>query len=152
MRRTYHALALALVWASTVSAQTPASNGKPATIPPQPLHEKPAALDEQLITFDDRLADLLWTNGHWQLWAGPHLLKDFGRNETEGRRALALIRELHLTQRGTVGSPRTIMEYWLADGRAPTGMFPGWRTIPIDQASLRVEQTQGYWFVRDNSN
>src|SRR5262249_15977853 len=124
-----------------------------ATTAPQPLPDAhPIAFDEELASFDDRLADLLWVGGRWQLWVGPQLLKDFGRHEHEARQALAAIRQLHLTQRGTVGSPRTIMEYWLADGRAPTGLFPGLRTIPIDQASLRVEAAQGYWWVRDNSN
>jgi hypothetical protein len=98
------------------------------------------------------LADLRWHDGRWQLWAGPQLLKDFGRRETEGRLALRLIRELHLTQHGTVGSPRPIMEYWLSDGHVPTDPTPGLRTIPIDRTSLRTELVQGYWCVRDARN
>src|SRR5262245_1908596 len=133
---------------SAAVAEMPAA----PTAPQPPPVAPPVALNADLATFDDRLADLLWVGGLWQLWAGPHLRKDFGRREHEARQALAAIRQLHLTQRGTVGSPRTIMEYWLADGRAPTGLFPGLRTIPIDQASLRVEAAQGYWWVRDNSN
>jgi hypothetical protein len=112
----------------------------------------PTALNEELSNFDDRLADLHWQDGRWQLWVGPQLLKDFGRRETEGRFALTVIRQLHLNQRGTVGSPRPIMEYWLSDGRVPTDTVPGLRTMPIDRASLRTESVQGYWCVRDARN
>ena len=59
------------------------------------------------------------------------------RREFEARQALRLIRELHLTQRGTVGGPDPIMEYWLADGQAPQGLVSGLRTVPLDPAGLR---------------
>src|SRR5262249_10882345 len=60
-----------------------------------------------------------------------------------------LIRDLRLTEYGTVGEPAPVMEYWLSAGQAPQGRVPGLRTLPIDQATLRVEQAQGQWCVRD---
>jgi hypothetical protein len=106
---------------------------------------------EELTQFDDRMAELQWANGRWQLWAGGELLKDFGRREADARQALQLVRELQLTQHGIVGSPRPMMEYWLSDGQAPHGLFPGLRTTPIDQRTLRVQDIQGYWCVRDGA-
>jgi hypothetical protein len=112
----------------------------------------PPPLEEELVTFDDRLADVHWNGGRWQLWSGPYLLKDFGRREADARQALAVLRNLHLTQHGTVGSPRAIMEYWLSDSRPPTETVPGARTIPIDQTSVHVEQVESYWCVRDKNS
>jgi hypothetical protein len=41
------------------------------------------------------------------------------------------------------------MEYWLADGKAPQGLTGGLRLLPVDLASLRAEQLQGQWCLRD---
>jgi hypothetical protein len=125
----------------------PAPTVPPPTAPARETAAPP--LEEELVTFDDRLADLQWNDGRWQLWAGPRLLKDFGRREMEARQALAVLRELHLNQHGTVGSPRAIMEYWLSDSKPPNSITPGFRTLPIDQSSVHVEQVQSYWCVRD---
>jgi hypothetical protein len=179
MRRTTLVLAAALLWASITQGQTPTPTDFPnrPTVSPvtarpmqprasistkmSPLAVTPPRISlnfgdlqlvENLVHFDDRIVELQWHEGHWQLWAGPELIKDFGPRQAEARQALSLVRELHLTERGTVGTPRTIMEYWLSDGRAPAGMLPAVRSMPIDQGILRTEQIQGYWCVRDNTN
>jgi hypothetical protein len=121
------------------------------TMPRPPVVPRLADLAENLITFDDRLVELQWEEGHWQLWASGMLLKDFGRHEREGREALRLIHELRLNQFGTVGAPRPIMEYWLSDGQAPQGMTPGLHKVPLDTTSLRVDQIQDCWCLRDSA-
>src|SRR5262249_7086077 len=131
------------------TSPSPESAPSPAAVVGPPAPNLPVTLAENLSNFDDRLADLHWTDGHWQLSAGSQLLKDFGRRESDARKALALIRELHLTQHGTIGSPRPIVEYWLSDGRVPTEALPGLRTMPVDRTTLRAEQVQGFWCVRD---
>jgi hypothetical protein len=93
---------------------------------------------------------VVWKEHSWQLIAGVHLLKDFGRREAEARQALRLIGQLGLNQRGTVGNPQPVMEYWLANGCAPIGFTPGLRRLPLDVANLRVEQMQAQWCVRDD--
>jgi hypothetical protein len=82
--------------------------------------------------------------------AGGMVLKDFGRRDAEARQALRLIQELGLTQRGTVGRPAPVMEYWLAGGRGPQGLTTGLRRLPLDIKSLRVEQVQAQWCLRDD--
>src|SRR5260370_1417810 len=74
---------------------------------------------EQLVTFDPRQAELRWEDHNWRIMAGDVFLKDFGFQQEEAREALRVIRDLGLTQQGTVGYPRPVMEYWLAGGHAP---------------------------------
>ena len=107
---------------------------------------------ESTITFDTDQVELQWSQreNRWQLFAGAVFLKDFGRSDTEGREVLRLIRELRLNSLGTVGVPRPIMEYWLVNGEPPRGPVNGLRTLPLDTATLRVEQVQGHWCLRDN--
>jgi hypothetical protein len=113
--------------------------------------QQPAAAPgpENLVSFDNLRVDLSWANNHWQLKSGDVVLKDFGRRELEAHQALRLIRDLHLTQRGTVGSPNTVMEYWLSNGRAPQGLAPGLRTVALEPNILSVAQDQGQWVLRD---
>jgi hypothetical protein len=100
-------------------------------------------------TFDTDQVELQWKDNRWQLFSGSVFLKDFGRSEIEGRVVLRLVRDLHLNSRGTVGVPHPIMEYWLVNGEPPRGPVPGLRTLPLGLATLRVEQVQGQWCLRD---
>jgi hypothetical protein len=133
MRRLLFFL-MAFLSVRSVSAQMPAPAGR--------------APAEQLVTFDPAEVELRWLNNTWQLFAGGTLLRDFGHNQVAGWEAVRLIRALHLTQHGTIGSPRPIMEYWLSDGQAPQGIG-GTLLVPLDLASLRVETIQGQWCVCD---
>jgi hypothetical protein len=108
-----------------------------------------APVREALTTFDPQRADVVWSQNHWQLVADGQVLKDFGRREVEARVALRVLRDLHLTQHGVVGSPHPVMEYWLSDGRAPHGLTSGLHVLALEPGQLRVEQTQGQWTVRD---
>jgi hypothetical protein len=133
MRHAAILLAFSLCLIRAVSAQTAPS--------PQPV--------EQLLRFDYRLTELEWIGGRWQLRAGSIWLKDFGRREKDARQALRLIRELRLTQYGTVGKPQAVMEYWLADSRAPQSLPTGLHTTTFDPQALRVEYIQEQWCLRD---
>jgi hypothetical protein len=121
----------------------------PQSAPPAPL---PEDLDphENLVTFDPGAAQVLWRDHHWLVVIGEKVLKDFGRHEAEARQALRLIQELHLSQRGTVGSPSPVMEYWLAEGQGPVGLVTGARLVPVDPDALRVERIQTTWCLRDD--
>src|SRR5262249_20119502 len=66
--------------------------------------------------------------------------------DQEARQALRLILELGLNQRGAIGSPWPVMEYWLRDGQAPQLLTrTGLRTMTLQPAAMRVEQIQGQW-------
>jgi hypothetical protein len=117
-----------------------------APVPAQPV----STLVEDLTSFDGASARLEWRDHRWVVIAGDQVLKDFGRREADARQGLRLIHDLGLTQRGTVGRPAPVMEYWLAAGRTPSGSTPGLHLLPIDQGSLRVEQIQAQWCLRDD--
>jgi hypothetical protein len=128
----------------------PTPPGK-TTLPPNSVSAVPSLpVQENLFSFDPRQVELRWEGNHWLLVAGGVLLKDFGQRQGDGRQALRLVRELGLTQLGTVGTPQPVMEYWLVGEQAPRGPVPGLRPNPLDLATLRLEQVQGQWCVRDN--
>jgi hypothetical protein len=135
----------------------PGLAGEARPLPPAKLTTSPAPATptpsdvraETLVSIRPQLIDLQWKDDRWQLVDGGEPIKDFGRREQEAKIALYLIRELGLTQRGTIGAPQPVLEYWLANGQAPVGPVPGLRTRPIDLATLRVEELQKQWVVRD---
>lgn len=153
---------------SSSQAASPGATGQPATVslpgrtalpdggrgsaapgnvlPVSP--QEPPLPEHSLVHFDPLQAELRWQAGSWQLWSGEVLLKDFGTHLAEARQALYLVRLLHWTEHGTLGTPRPILEYWLSNGQAPQGSGVG-QLLPLDQATLRVEMLQGQWWVRD---
>jgi hypothetical protein len=147
-----HYLGMCCLICVAVAAQSysPSGNG-PATRPPVAELRPPSAADvpENLTTFDNEQTEIQWLDGRWQLRAGTVWLKDFGRHETEAREALRIIRELKLTQVGSLGYPRPVLEYWLVNGRAPANTIIGLRTTAFDRENLRIEQVQGQWCLRD---
>jgi len=133
--------------ASPAPAKTQAA---PAT-PDTRLSETASSLPrpENLTTFEPTAVELKYNEGRWVLMAGSTMLKDFGLNEQEARQAWYLIRELHLNQRATIGAPKPVLEYWLRDGHAPESLPRSVRSMPLNPSALRVEQSQGFWVVRE---
>ncbi len=139
MRHTALCLALACL-AGTVRGQGLTMSPAPAT----------GAGADSLVAFDPDSTEIRWGAGHWQLLAGGRCLKDFGTREADAREALRLIRDLRLNQYGTVGTPRPVIEYWLTNGQAPQGFAGRARLLPLDANSLRAEEVQGQWCLRDD--
>jgi hypothetical protein len=153
-------LALIALFSAFIAAQPGPAQAPPGQVPfghedvvpgVAPRGPSPGQTQEKLLSFDPLEVELRWVGGRWQLFTKGALLKDFGAQRNEAWEALRLIRSLQLTQQGSIGSPHPIMEYWLADGRAPQGLGFGLRLLSIDQATLRVESIQGQWCVRDTS-
>jgi hypothetical protein len=155
MPRTRSLLLAALLWTGPVHGQG-ASPQQSAPQPPRPGEpagpgaQKTTPPPENLVTFDYRRAEVRWMDQRWQLLADGVWLKDFGRREADARDALRTIQSLRLTQRGTVGTPAPVMEYWLSDGQAPGRIAAAGRIQKLDLPSLRVEAVRGQWCLRDN--
>jgi hypothetical protein len=118
-------------------------------VPPaaQPRTSLPASTG--LRAFDYRTTEVKHVDNRWVLLADGAVLKEFGSREADAREALVLIRGLKLNQHGTVGTP-PVMEYWLADGHAPfTAETNHLKLAPLDLNTLRVEESDGQWRVRD---
>lgn len=115
----------------------------------QPGSAGAITLVERLDSFDEGMAELRWSQGDWQLWAGSVPVKDFGKNEQEAQTVLHLIRALHLDTRGRLGAPQAIAEYWLSAGKPPSAAPDGARTLAFDPSSLSVVQVNGQWMLRE---
>lgn len=104
------------------------------------------------IWFDPAKVQVEWSNRRWLLVHEGEMLKDFGAREQEARQALRIIQEFGLNQYVVIGTPTPVMEYWLVDGKAPQGTVrSGMRALPLEPGTLRVEQMNGQWCVRDRS-
>jgi hypothetical protein len=121
--------------------------------PVSPGNAPPAApppVLEQFQTFDPFALRVAWQNRRWQIVSGQQVVKDFGSQEQDARQALRLIQELRLNQRAVIGGAGSLMEYWLTDGQAPARVIQtGLRGLSLDPGTLRVEDLQGQWCVRD---
>lgn len=142
---------------TTPRQSTPPAPPAPTTPPPRPLPPvAPTPLPpvgtlggENLRGFDYRFVELQYRERRWHLQQQGEVIKSFDQREIEAHEAVRLIREFRLTQHGTIGSPQPIMEYWLSNGQAPTAPVAGLSLLAIDHATLRVENFQGRWLVRD---
>jgi hypothetical protein len=144
-------LTLALMFPSRGGSALPTAVAPPR--PTTPLATAPTlteAFPEHLTSFENGRARVDWSADGWHLVVNGATLKDFGRRESDARQALRLIRELRLNQHGTIGGPTPSLEYWLSDGLPPRGPATELHTLPIDGASLHVEQLQTQWVLRDN--
>ncbi len=144
-------LALSMVFSQAADpavTQRPAAPTPPAA--PAVPAKTPAAPAETIRSFDADHAFADWSFQGWKVSADGATIKDFGRSESDARQALRLIRDLRLNQRGVIGGPTPSVEYWLSDGKPPQGSSSGLRVLPIDGASLRVEQAEGQWVLRDD--
>lgn len=103
-----------------------------------------------LVKFDHRELELRRVRDRWQLRGGADFVKDLGTNESDAKEALRLIRELRLTEHGTIGTRQPVIEYWLADKQSPVGLVNPRRLGAIDLKSLQVVLIQGHWCLRDN--
>jgi hypothetical protein len=130
-----------------VNPALPAAPRPPALLPPVP-DTVPA---DGLTHFDPNLLQINWSQEGWRLRAGELVLKDFGKEQDNARQALRIIRDLRLTQYGTIGSPAPVLEYWLTNKEAPQGRVHDARVYPIDLGTLRAECSQGQWHLRDEA-
>jgi hypothetical protein len=115
----------------------------PPTPLPQTAQTSPVPASQR---FDTASLRLLSQSGRWQLWAGNLLLKDFGAAERDASEALQVFRDLRVNSHASVSD---VFEYWLTDGQAPYAFTGRRQVIPFDLHTLRVEQMNGQWVLRD---
>src|SRR5436305_4654371 len=105
----------------------------------------------KLTSFDPEKVQVERRDERFVILAGDHLLKECGKREQEAYQVANLIRQLGLNQQGAIGTKETIMEYWLVNGQAPTALPRGLRVLPINLEEVRLEQSQGFWVLRENA-
>jgi hypothetical protein len=104
---------------------------------------------EELVKFVPEQTELRLINDRWFLCCGRTGIKDLGPDERTAREALNLVRDLRLTQRGSIGQPLPVIEYWLADSKAPQALTRNLTLQAFNPDRLHVEQLQGQWCVLD---
>ena len=119
--------------------------------PSVPVADTGLPRPENLTAFDPLAVEIKWDGSRVTLQAGGKVLKDFGTGAEEARQAWHLIREMGLNQHATIGGPRPVLEYWLKDGQPPHTLPGGVRVLPLDPSGLRLEQTQGFWVLRERA-
>ncbi len=123
----------------------------PGKLPVEVL--RPKLLDikpvDRITKFDPHAVEVRRDGQRWQLWSGKTMLKDFGDYRDRAFEARRLVAELKLTERGAIGSPEPVMEYWLADGQAPPLPSLARSVISFDPDSLKVREQDGYFYLGD---
>lgn len=99
------------------------------------------------IAFDNAKAEVKNLNNSWKVVAGDLWLMDFGPHEDQARMALQVIKHYGINQQCFTGRPTRTMEYYLADGKPPTGAFEGEDAIPFNPANLEARQINGRWKI-----
>ncbi|MGF1581755.1 MAG: hypothetical protein ACFCD0_20690 [Gemmataceae bacterium] len=139
---------------------TPVPNAEPRNLPesvvrqanqrpPITIVRKNTDPAKTLTRFDPQQAQARWVQGRWEVQAGTVWLKDCGRDRVLARDCCDLIRALGVNQRGTIGTPYPIMEYWLTNGKAPQTVSTRMRLWNIDLQSLRAVEVSEDWCVAD---
>jgi len=105
--------------------------------------------DQDCVRFDPEGAELkmVLRNGlpHWGLYEGEHGIADLGVVPDDAETALEIIRHYGMNRICFVGRPDPSMTYFLVDGAAPNGAYPGETCEPIDpnRTEIRSVRTGG---------
>lgn len=102
---------------------------------------------EDCISFDADRAQIRRYSASWKLVVGTLWLRDFGDSEAEARKALEIIKHYGLNSQCFVGRPNPSLEYYLTDGRAPTGPLAGEDCIGFNPAGLEIKKSGGRWKI-----
>lgn len=175
MRRTILSLIAAALPASFAQAQSPpesprygspllpppAQANRPASLLPESPPSTPKKLPTELLQpklldlkqpapttkFDPHAVEVRREGPRWQLWAGKTMLKDFGPYRDRAYEARRYIAELNLTERGAIGTPEPVMEYWLTNGEAPPLPAFSRNVIPFEPEALTVRSENGAYYL-----
>ena len=105
------------------------------------------ALTEDIVPFDWHNVAAKLVDGNWKVVDGDHWLLDFGSNQANANKAVAVIKRYHLDSHGFVGRPEAPMEYYLSGGKGPVGAMKGEDAIAFDPTKLEAKQINGSWKV-----
>jgi len=113
---------------------------------------QPSVGKEDCISFNPATTAVQQIQGSWKIVDGSHWMFDFGNNESEARRALAIIQKYRMNQSCFVGRPNPSFQYMLVSGNAPVGALGGEDCVSFNPATTAVQQIQGSWKIVDGSH
>lgn len=110
---------------------------------------------QDCICFNNAGAELKSIGGNWKIVDKDNWILDFGSDANMGQQSLDIIQHYKLNNICFVGRPfrdgKIKMMYFLADGRAPEGTFPGEDAIQFDPARVKAEEIDGRWKLVQDS-
>jgi len=141
---------LCVVGAASAQSFPPLAPNPPTLAKPVPAADEPVKLsfEENLVRFNPQDVQVVLRSPRWLLVVNNATLKDFGPNERDARDAQRVIRDYNLDAMGSIDGAQPPFEYWLSQGRPPTGGFRG-MAIPFRREKVRAEKVSGVWCVRD---
>lgn len=107
---------------------------------------------EDCIGFQGPKATVEYVDGRWKIVVGRIWLLDFGDNQQEAQRSLKIIQYYGLNQQCFVGRPDPSMEYYLIDGKSPSGSMEGEDCIGFNPEATNVENVGGRWKITEGSH
>jgi hypothetical protein len=113
---------------------------------------EPEPTKEDCIPFNYRNARVVNVKGSWKIVVGNMWLKDFGTNKAEADKALRVIVYYRMNSQCFVGRPDPSLEYYLTDGKAPTGSLPEEDAIAFDPSKIQVKQIGGRWKIVEGNH
>jgi len=91
--------------------------------------------------------------GRWKVTQGNMWVLDFGSSQANAKRAVAVIKHYRLNAQCFVGRPaapgKTVMQYFLSQGRPPQGAFAGETATRFTLPTLTVLRLGGNWQLMD---
>lgn len=109
-------------------------------------------LKEDCIYFDYRYAQVKYINRSWKIVVGNIWLLDFGYKYNEAVKALKIIKYYRMNSQCFVGRPNPSMEYYLVNGYAPVGPYPGEDAIYFNPYTIQVKRINNRWKIVDGNH
>lgn len=107
---------------------------------------------EDCISFDPDTLTIEQEGSQWLLTDGRSRMKLF-EDRDEAERAVEIIQHYGMNDQCFIGRPDSSLEYWLVDGRAPTGSMPGEDCVGFDPTNLEVRQrSSDLWLLVDGDH
>ena len=135
-----------------VSSSAPRSASPDGSVVLANRVETPLPQPEAKFAIDSGAVTMKKINGVWQIWSGPRPIRNLGTDETGAKDIVRLMHDQHPTEWVSIGSPRSIVEYGLIDGKPLSVAGLPRVVVPIDLRSVRIEPIKGVWCLKDNGN
>jgi len=112
----------------------------------------PSLLLVACVAFNPGNAAIAQLDGTWVISDGETSLGDFGNNEGQAERALAIIKHYGMNERCVAGESDSDLRYWLVDGQAPSGELSGETCFSFNTDAIKVKQSDESWKIVEGRN
>jgi len=108
-----------------------------------------AKLTEDCLPMNYNNVNAVFAGGAWKVADGGSWLLDFGANQANAQKAVAIMKHYKMDKQCFVGRPNAPMTYYTTAGSAPVGPYPGEDAIAFNPANVKASFVGGSWKVVD---